>query len=242
MFFNEGIWRKEKMLKSVKEYIFYFIQNKAEEKRMKKILTAMEVVDRSFFVVNKSEAYRDSALYLESGQTISQPSTVARTLLLAQLEAGMDVLELGAGSGWNACLIAFLVYPGKIVSYEVIKSLRDRAENNWQALKKHLRSVQPDKAKKLEKVEFKLGNIFDLIKEGKNFGSYDRIIITAGLRRGREEKIKELARRGLHPGGILVCPYQSGPFMVLVKSNDGEDLNISYTDEHYIFVPLIIDK
>ncbi len=241
MFFNERIWTKEEMLTSVKEYISSFVKNEADKSKVKKILAAMKVVDRSFFVANKSEAYRDSALYLESGQTISQPSTVARTLLLAQLAAGMDVLELGAGSGWNACLIAFLVYPGKVVSYEVIKSLRDRAENNRQALKEYLQSVQPDKAKKLKRVEFKLGNVFSLIKEGKDLGSYDRIIITAGLQRGQEEKIKELARRGLRPGGILVCPYQSGPFMVLIKSSDGDDFNISYTDEHYVFVPLVIE-
>jgi len=60
--------------------------------------------------------------------TISQPSFVRRMLDLLQLEPGLKVLELGAGSGWNAALIARLVgTSGSVCSVEIIPELAQRA-------------------------------------------------------------------------------------------------------------------
>ena len=57
--------------------------------------------------------------------TISQPSFVLRMLDLLQLEPGQTVLELGAGSGWNAALIGHLVGPaGGVYSLEIIPEQR----------------------------------------------------------------------------------------------------------------------
>ena len=54
---------------------------------------------------------------------ISQPSTVTRVLMLAELSPGHGLLEIGFGSGWNARLIAYLVYPGKVASAETVPEL-----------------------------------------------------------------------------------------------------------------------
>src|SRR5258705_11091462 len=60
--------------------------------------------------------------------TISQPSFVLRMLDLLQVRPGHAVLELGAGSGWNAALIGRLVGPsGRVVTLEVIPEVADRA-------------------------------------------------------------------------------------------------------------------
>jgi len=60
--------------------------------------------------------------------TISQPSFVLRMLDLLQVRPGHAVLELGAGSGWNAALIGRLVEPsGRVVTLEIIPDVAARA-------------------------------------------------------------------------------------------------------------------
>ena len=62
-----------------------------------------------------------------------------------------------------------------------------------------------------------------------------RILIPAGT---EVSKIEILANRLLKENGIVVCPYQSGPMMVLRK-RDGE-VTTQFTQEQYAFVPLIV--
>ena len=95
-----------------------------------RILEAINKISRIFFVENAEIAYLDTALPIGEGQTISQPSTVARMLQLLELKHGEEVLEIGAGSGWNACLIAYLVKPGKILSLERHEKLIGFAKRN----------------------------------------------------------------------------------------------------------------
>jgi protein-L-isoaspartate(D-aspartate) O-methyltransferase len=87
------------------------------------------------------EAYLDQAMKTIDGQTISQPSTVARMLLLADLKKGNDLLEVGSGSGWGAVLAALLVKPGIVHSIERIAKLKDVAELNLENLRKHSRDL-----------------------------------------------------------------------------------------------------
>ena len=107
--------KKEMMLDSV-------LKNNKNIKNIKEVIGAMSKVDRSSFISAK-DPYIDIPLSIGYGQTISQPTTVARMLCLLDLEKGMDVLEIGSGSGWNAALIAFLVNPGKVFSVERIKQI-----------------------------------------------------------------------------------------------------------------------
>ena len=78
--------------------------------------------------------YADNAIILFGDDdnniqsTISQPSFVLRMLDLLQLQPGHTVLELGAGSGWNAALIGKLVGPtGRVFSLEIIPDMAERA-------------------------------------------------------------------------------------------------------------------
>jgi protein-L-isoaspartate(D-aspartate) O-methyltransferase len=60
--------------------------------------------------------------------TISMPAFVLRMLDLLRLAPGQNVFELGAGSGWNAALMARLVGPeGRVHSLEIIPDLAKAA-------------------------------------------------------------------------------------------------------------------
>src|SRR5712672_2951481 len=72
------------------------------------LVKAFRSVDRAHFVPLrlKAEAYADYPLPIGEGQTISQPSTVAFMLEQLQPAPGHHVLEVGAGSGYVAALLA----------------------------------------------------------------------------------------------------------------------------------------
>lgn len=76
--------------------------------RDENVLSAMGALPRHLFVQEAlaAHAYEDSALPIGYGQTISQPYMVARMLELLELEKGMRVLEVGAGSGYQTALLA----------------------------------------------------------------------------------------------------------------------------------------
>ncbi len=73
-------------------------------------LAAMAAVPRETFVpaTFRHQAYEDYPLEIGEGQTISQPSVVARITQLAEVKPGDRVLEIGAGSGYQAAVLAHL--------------------------------------------------------------------------------------------------------------------------------------
>lgn len=73
-------------------------------------LAAVAAVPRELFVpaALRHQAYEDYPLEIGEGQTISQPSVVARITQLAEVKAGDRVLEIGAGSGYQAAVLAQL--------------------------------------------------------------------------------------------------------------------------------------
>ena len=221
------------MLASVYEFNTGFLLNNEKEKLLEKILFAMTAIDRGFFY-GGDEMYSDVALSIGHGQTISQPSTVARMLMLADLQEGDEVLEVGSGSGWNAALASFLVYPGKIVSIELLNKLKEQSEKNISGLRNYLKQKKPELYSKIEKINFYAESIFAKEKAWKQ--RYDKIIITAGIKKGEEKRIEYLASRLLRKEGILICPYLSGPMMIF--KNDGK-LKRFLTKENYVFVPLL---
>jgi protein-L-isoaspartate(D-aspartate) O-methyltransferase len=81
----------------------------------------------------RRSAYEDVPLPIGRGQTISAPSMIAIMLEEADLKPGESVLEIGAGSGYNAALLAELVRPDRVVSVERIPELADLARANLAA-------------------------------------------------------------------------------------------------------------
>lgn len=92
-----------------------------------RVLAAMEHVPRELFVPEafRDRAYDDAALPIGRGQTISQPYMVAR--ICEALAAGPNdrVLDVGAGSGYQAAVLAELA--GEVHTIERIPALADQA-------------------------------------------------------------------------------------------------------------------
>ncbi|NYT03955.1 MAG: protein-L-isoaspartate O-methyltransferase, partial [Candidatus Methanofastidiosa archaeon] len=86
------------------------------------VKSAFLKVDRSKFIPEnlKEEAYRDSPLSIGWGQTISAPSMIALMLEVSDLKLGIKTLEIGAGSGYNAALIAEICGEENVVTIERI--------------------------------------------------------------------------------------------------------------------------
>jgi protein-L-isoaspartate(D-aspartate) O-methyltransferase len=98
------------------------------------VLRAMEEVPREVFVavVDRGHAYRDSALGIACGQTISQPFVVAYMTEQLQLQKGHKVLEIGTGSGYQAAVLSRL--SAHVLTIERYRTLADSARDRLEAL------------------------------------------------------------------------------------------------------------
>lgn len=183
---------------------------------------AFLAVDRADFLPKeqRDKAYVDSPLAIPSGQTISAPSMIAIMLEEAQLSRGMKVLEIGAGSGYNAALIAEIVGQGNVVTVERLADLASFAEKN---LKKN-----------------GYGKVKVVIGDGtlgyKKEAPYDRVIVTAGAPRVSHHWIEQLKT-----GGLIIAPVGGRHFYQdLVVAQKNKNGTISERKEGgCVFVPLI---
>src|ERR1700686_1164057 len=91
------------------------------------VLRAMEEIPREVFVepADRGEAYRDSALGIACGQTISQPFVVAYMTEQLQLQKQHRVLEIGTGSGYQAAVLSRLCR--HVLTIERYRTLADTA-------------------------------------------------------------------------------------------------------------------
>ena len=149
------------------------------------VLRAMEDIPRDRFVEpnDRAHAWRDTALAIACGQTISQPFVVAYMTEQLQLNAGHRVLEVGTGSGYQAAILSKLVRD--VLSIERYRTLADAARTRLEALGLH-------------NIEVMLG---DGLNPAANLGSFDRIIVTAAV-----EEVPVALTDRLEEDGILVAP------------------------------------
>ena len=149
----------------------------------------------------------------------------------------MSILEVGAGSGWNACLIQYLVHPGRVLALERISFLAKNAEENIANLRKYLKEKKPKEAAKLNNLRIRTENALD---ENSRIWQekYDRIIITAGIPLNTDmgDIVQKMAGRLLKEKGMLICPEVEGPLRIYRKS---KELIIEQTESRYVFVPLL---
>ncbi len=183
------------------------------------VLRAMEDVPREIFVeaADRVYAYRDTALGIPCGQTISQPFVVAYMSEQLRLDPQHRVLEVGTGSGYQAAILSRLCR--EVVSIERYRTLAETA-------RKRLAATGCDN------VEVVVGDGFDVPA---NLGTFDRIIVTAAM-----EKIPEALQERLEPGGVMIVPVgpQEGS-QVLVRVRRADD---GYESEDLLdvrFVPAL---
>src|SRR5215471_12652049 len=98
------------------------------------VLRALEEVPREAFVseADRPDAYRDSALGIACGQTISQPFVVAYMTEQLQLQKQHRVLEIGTGSGYQAAVLSKLCR--EVVSIERYRRLAESARKRLKRL------------------------------------------------------------------------------------------------------------
>ena len=149
------------------------------------VLRAMEEIPRDVFVTaaDRADAYRDSALAIACGQTISQPFVVAYMTEQLQLKKQHRVLEIGTGSGYQAAILSRLC--GQVLTIERYRTLADSARARLESLA-------------CDNVEVMLGDGFDVPA---NVGEFDRIIVTAAM-----AQLPETLTQRLEAGGVLIAP------------------------------------
>src|SRR5260221_930624 len=149
------------------------------------ILRTMEEVPREVFVTaaDRDHAYRDSALGIACGQTISQPFVVAYMTGQLQLQKQHKVLEIGTGSGYQAAILSRLCR--HVLTIERYRTLADSARIRLEKLG-------------YDNIEVLLGDGFDVPAGA---GDFDRIMVTAAM-----EQIPEGLLGRLKPGGVLIAP------------------------------------
>src|ERR687894_2692803 len=99
-----------------------------------RVLAAMEEVPRERFLPEsqRGRAYRDGAVRIGEGQTMSQPWIVACMAQLLELDGSEKVLEVGTGSGYGAAVLSRLCR--QVVTIERYESLAIDAGRTLQAL------------------------------------------------------------------------------------------------------------
>jgi len=227
-------FERDHLLKSVRRQLEKISETKEQRDRVDSIIEAMRIVDRKYFVEDQRKAYLNEALSIGQQQSISQPFTVARVLQLTGIKPGNRILEVGSGSGWNACIAACLAYPGETISIERIPELGITAAAAAEEFLRYLKRKEDPNAKRLSKLQFKINNVFTM-EEYEN--QYDKVIVTAGITPARESKLEDMARRLLKNGGRLVSPYVNGPLIIMEKNRD--KIETRYSKDTFAFVTLI---
>ena len=183
-----------------------------------RVLAAMGEVPRELFVpeAERRRAYRDGAIRIAEGQTISQPWIVACMAQLLELSGDERVLEVGTGSGYAAAVLSRLAR--EVVSIERHSSLADYARETL--------------------VGLGYGNVEVRVGDGTR-GAPDRapfggISVTATA---RGEPPPALIDQ-LTPGAVLVCPVERDGRELLVRFRDGRAQAVAPVR----FVPLVPDE
>ncbi|MDD3877457.1 MAG: protein-L-isoaspartate(D-aspartate) O-methyltransferase [Bacteroidales bacterium] len=188
------------------------------------VLDAIGKVPRHLFMDNAfvEFAYKDNAFPIAAGQTISQPYTVAYQTELLQVQKGEKILEVGTGSGYQACVL-----------HEMgarVFTIERQAE-----LFKKTKAFLPQ-------IGYNLKMFFGDGYAGlPTFAPFNKIIVTAGA-----PEIPKALIEQLKVGGIMVIPVNHINFdgiqvMTTVTKIDEQNIEIKEWDS-FRFVPLLQNK
>jgi protein-L-isoaspartate(D-aspartate) O-methyltransferase len=183
-----------------------------------RVLTAMAEVPRERFLPadQRRRAYRDGAVRIGEGQTMSQPWIVACMAQLLELGGSEKVLEVGTGSGYGAAVLSRLCR--EVVTVERYESLAGAARETLQELG-------------FDNVVVEVGDGSRGAPEHAPFGG---ISVTATAR----DKPPAALFEQLEPGAALVCPVEHGGHELLMRYRDGNEEAVTSVR----FVPLVTDE
>jgi protein-L-isoaspartate(D-aspartate) O-methyltransferase len=185
-----------------------------------RLLDAIGKVPRHVFFDNAllQHAYQDKAFPIGEGQTISQPYTVAFQTEKLEIKPGDRVLEIGTGSGYQACIL--LEMGAKVYTIEYNRKLYEIAKTF------------------LPKLGYKPWFFFgDGSKGLPSKAPFDKIIVTAGAPVVPEALTDQLAENG-----ILVIPVGDREKQVMVRIRKKAGQLIKEELDYFSFVPLLGEK
>jgi protein-L-isoaspartate(D-aspartate) O-methyltransferase len=180
-----------------------------------RVLAAMAEVPRELFLPEdqRRRAYRDGALPIGEGQTMSQPWIVACMAQLLELSGDERVLEVGTGSGYAAAVLSRLCR--EVVSIERFEALAEQARATLQELD-------------YTNVEVRVG---DGARGAPDRAPFDGVSVTATARDDPPQALFDQ----LAPGAALVCPVERGGRELLMRFREGQEQAITGVR----FVPLV---
>ena len=187
-----------------------------------RVLSAINKVPRHFFLdpAFERQAYEDRAFPITAGQTISQPYTVAYQTQLLELKKFDKVLEVGTGSGYQACVLAEMGI--SLFTIERQKALYDYV-GEFFFLKKY------------PNIKRFYGDGFEGLP---SFAPFDKILITCGA-----PFIPPKLLEQLKPGGIMVVPVGEDAkqkMLRIMKDTNGDVRTEDMGD--FSFVPMLQGK
>jgi protein-L-isoaspartate(D-aspartate) O-methyltransferase len=192
---------------------------KLAEKGIKddRVLSAIGKMPRHFFFESAllEHAYQDKAFPIGEGQTISQPYTVAFQSEKLEIKPGDKVLEIGTGSGYQACIL--LELGAKVYTIEYNRVLFERTRDFLPSIGYKPHFFHGDGSKGLP------------IK-----APFDKIIVTAGA-----PIVPDALTAQLKEGGILVIPVgdRTRQLMLRIRKKEGKLIREEF--DNFAFVPLL---
>ncbi|MGY8951051.1 MAG: protein-L-isoaspartate(D-aspartate) O-methyltransferase [Flavobacteriales bacterium] len=185
------------------------------------VLSMINEIPRHLFMDNAfvQFAYKDKAFPIGSGQTISQPYTVAFQTELLQLNPYEKVLEVGTGSGYQAAVLIGM--EANVYTIERQKELFTKTKDFLPKLGYNCNFYYGDGYKGLDK-----------------FSPFDKIIITCGAPNIPQGLIKQLK-----VGGRMVVPIGNGDVQVMHLIEKLSETEIRTTTHgEFSFVPMLNNK
>jgi protein-L-isoaspartate(D-aspartate) O-methyltransferase len=187
-----------------------------------KVLVAIENIPRHFFLDSAFDevAYEDRAFPISSGQTISQPYTVAYQTQLLEIKPFLKVLEIGTGSAYQASVLAEM--GAQVFTIE-------RQKKIFEANKKF------SYIKKYPNIKYFYGDGYEGLP---TYAPFDRVLITAAAPEIPQKLIAQLK-----PGGMMVIPVGSGNLQTMkriTKNADGTLKEEAF--DLFSFVPMLGGK
>lgn len=206
--------------KGLRKQLVELIRNKGISDE--RVLQAILEIPRHYFIDSAfdQKAYEDRAFPIAEGQTISQPYTVAYQTQLLDIQPHEKVLEVGTGSGYQACVLAAM--GTQVYTIERQKQLYDQ-------------NKQFSYLRNYPSIRYFYGDGYQGLP---TYAPFDKIIVTAAAPVIPDKLVEQL-----RTGGKMVIPVGEGKvqqMMRIYKDASGQIHEEIFDD--FSFVPMLQGK